>query len=468
LQRAWHNAVTMPTRPTISMRDATQLAIEHHRAGRLSEAESICRQILKVDKHNFGALYLLGVTAVGAERYRDAVDLIRRAIATNPAIADAHSHLGDACLALGELDAAASSYRVAIKLNPAHADAHNGLGVVFHRRDLANDAAMSFRRAVDLSPDWAVAHFNLGLALRDAGSVPAAAREFRTAWMLDPDLAGAARAFVDSTADGVRAGPSASLSESLPAHDAPSVSIIYCSIDDRKTAATADLYRRLFAGYRHEVIAIGDASSLAEAYNRGVAASVGDIVILSHDDVDILAPDFASRLHGHLRRFDVVGVIGATEMTGPSWSWSRHPHLRGWITHRPSPEGAWRAGVVDPRPCAGDLLVLDGVFIAARRHVFDKVTFDEETFDGFHLYDIDWSYRVAQAGFRLAAAGDLLLVHESVGRYDRAWAAYADRFCAKHAIEDLPPPPPAQLFEAIFRSPDEVRSFFACLIEMDQ
>jgi hypothetical protein len=245
--------------------------------------------------------------------------------------------------------------------------------------------------------------------------------------------------------------------------DATSFSIVFCSINDAKHAATAALYDRLIADIPHELIPIRDARSLAEAYNRGIAASKGDVVVLSHDDVDILAPDFALRLLHHLSRFDVVGVIGATDLSGPTWRWSGHPHLRGWITHHAPHEDHWHAAAVDPRPTAGDMRVLDGVFFAARRSVCEDVVFDEETFDGFHLYDIDWSYRASSAGYRLAAAGDLLVVHASRGRFDADWTRYATAFCAKHALDGVLPPAPSDWAEVAFRDPAEVRAFYGLL-----
>ena len=93
-----------------------------------------------------------------------------------------------------------------------------------------------------------------------------------------------------------------------------SVTIAFCSIDDEKQARTEAMYRRLFASLPNEFIAIRDACSLSEAYNRAIDRSAGDIILLSHDDVDLLAPDSAARLQSHLRRFDAVGVIGAARM----------------------------------------------------------------------------------------------------------------------------------------------------------
>jgi len=161
-----------------------------------------------------------------------------------------------------------------------------------------------------------------------------------------------------------------------------------------------------------------------------------------------------------LREFDAVGVVGSTRMDGPAAGWSGHPHLRGWITHRAPNDATWRVDVLDPRPTAGDIVVLDGVMLAARREVFTAVRFDAETFDGFHLYDIDWSYRAARAGFHLGVAGELMVVHASRGQYGAAWECYADRFCAKHDAGRTPPAP-SSFFGATLDSPDQVRAFYA-------
>src|SRR4029078_13283635 len=121
-------------------------------------------------------------------------------------------------------------------------------------------------------------------------------------------------------------------------------------------------------------------------------------------------------------------------MAGPAVGWAGHPNLRGWITHRDMTNASWRVDLLDPRGTASDIVVLDGVLIAARREVLRAVPFDAATFDGFHLYDLDWSYRASKAGFRIGVAGDLLVVHQSRGTYGAAWERYARRFCAKHGV----------------------------------
>jgi GT2 family glycosyltransferase len=152
-------------------------------------------------------------------------------------------------------------------------------------------------------------------------------------------------------------------------------------------------------------------------------------------------------------------------MDGPAIGWSGHPHLRGWITHRAPHEATWRADVLDPRPIAEGIALLDGVVLASRREVLRAVPFDAKTFDGFHLYDLDWSYRVGRAGFRLGVTGKLLLVHASRGNYGSQWERHAKRFCAKHAVGGMPPAP-SSFFGATFESAGQVREFFGVLRQL--
>lgn len=300
------------------------------------------------------------------------------------------------------------------------------------------------------------------------GDRAAAIRAFHAAWVGDPMLFAAARQCIATIADSVRDGdridqePLRELPPSASGAPALAVAVVICSIDDVRHDRVVALYRRLFSAVRHEIISIRDARSLAEAYNWALRRSEADIVVLSHDDVDILAPDFAARLFERLLTFDVVGVAGSTRMSGPAIGWSGHPYLRGWITHHVQDSAKWQVDVLDPRPVAGDIALLDGVLLAGRREAFQTVPFDAANFDGFHLADIDWSYRAAQAGFKLGVAGDFLLVHASRGDYDATWQRYAERFSRKHDAGRTPARP-SSFFGATLDDSRQVRSFFALL-----
>jgi tetratricopeptide (TPR) repeat protein len=71
-----------------------------------------------------------------------------------------------------ELEAAAphearQAYQRAIALDPAHADAHVNLGRLLHEEGYPADAEVCYRRALKIRPEDATASFNLGVALED-------------------------------------------------------------------------------------------------------------------------------------------------------------------------------------------------------------------------------------------------------------------------------------------------------------
>ena len=295
-------------------------------------------------------------------------------------------------------------------------------------------AAEAFQRATRLDPRSGAAWFNLGLAQRDQANARESALAFARAAELDPADFDAVQNVVTTLGAAVGRGE-------RPFHppDRPEgvrakegVSVIACSIDASRLAR---FERRMAAHLRdreHEVIVIRDAASLCEGYRRGWERSRQPIVAFCHDDFAILSDDPFDEVERVLGTADIVGLAGSTRASGPAVLWSGHPYIHGWIAH-PAPDGnglnaailSLRAGVI------GGMQTLDGVFMAMRREVPERVGFDAATFDGFHFYDLDFCHRAALSGLRLAVTTNIVGLHESVGRFDAEFERYAARFRAK-------------------------------------
>ncbi len=84
--------------------EALALAVRHHRAGALAEAEQLYRQILAADPRHVVALHLLGVLAHQQGRNDLAVEAIGRALRLAPDYAEAHANLGVVLREQGRLD----------------------------------------------------------------------------------------------------------------------------------------------------------------------------------------------------------------------------------------------------------------------------------------------------------------------------------------------------------------------------
>jgi GT2 family glycosyltransferase len=204
---------------------------------------------------------------------------------------------------------------------------------------------------------------------------------------------------------------------------------------------------------------------LCEAYNRGAQQASGDVLIFCHDDIDIPHADFGERVLNHLTTHDVVGVAGASKLVDGDWGHAGLPHVHGQVVHRPAGQEGYlyfcaglQARVIE------NIHALDGVFIAMKRSVWEQVRFDDATFDGFHLYDIDFCYRAHSAGFKLAVALDLLLIHFSTGGYDLKWQIFNRRFLAKFPqLSNLPSAKPHSNLQVKLPSLNDVAALHAGL-----
>jgi len=211
------------------------------------------------------------------------------------------------------------------------------------------------------------------------------------------------------------------------------ISIVICSVDAARFAAISARYRQLLAAEPHEIIGVHDAKSLCEGYNRGFQQSTGEIVVFSHDDIEILTEAFAERVKRHLARYDVLGVAGTDRLVGPGWVGAGPPHLFGQVAHRNRLTGECSVYIYGvPSRVVSGIRAMDGVFLAFRRSVVERLRWDDETFTGFHHYDLDMTFRAHLAGYRLAVVNDIPIVHESRGDYGPEWEVHAERFIQKH------------------------------------
>src|SRR5215213_7212747 len=103
---------------SINIEQTLQTAITHHGAGRFREAEALYRQILTAKPNFPPALHLLGVAASQQGNKASGVELISKAIALSPNVAEFHSNLALVFLEDGRPEQAVISGQRSIQLNP--------------------------------------------------------------------------------------------------------------------------------------------------------------------------------------------------------------------------------------------------------------------------------------------------------------------------------------------------------------
>ncbi len=169
--------------PSRSIQSMLGTALQHHRAGQLTEAERIYGQILEIDADHADSLHLLGMIAHHAGRHDDALEMIRRAIAIHETGASYHSNLGIVLQAQGKLDEAAACYERALALRPDSAEIHTNLGNILQAQDKLDEAVTYHERALALQPLLAEARYNLGMAQLLKGSFTPGWHNFEGRWL---------------------------------------------------------------------------------------------------------------------------------------------------------------------------------------------------------------------------------------------------------------------------------------------
>ncbi len=198
-----------------------QLALDHHQAGRLAEAEELYSRVIDAAPHSVDAWKLLGVVACQRGDSRRAVECLRRAVdlsdrrdtsaltnlaevyrregwliearsvllealRVNAKLPDAWNNLGTVHKSTGDLDAAEAAYRQSLAIEPKFSEAWNNLGTLLHLRGRFHEAEQCLLR-VSLDPRFqADVLYNLGLVKRSAGQIDEAVRYFDQLVSLHP------------------------------------------------------------------------------------------------------------------------------------------------------------------------------------------------------------------------------------------------------------------------------------------
>jgi Tfp pilus assembly protein PilF/SAM-dependent methyltransferase len=177
------------TSPRQFIRQYLQVAIEHHKAGNLAQAEAIYQRILQLESNHPEALHFLGLLARDSGRMNIAVELIRKALRFRPDYVEAHNNLGNTLRQQGKLNEAISSYRAALNLEPRFAEAYGNLGNALREQGELDEAMVNYRKALGIQPQLAGMYCNIGIVHREQGNLEDAVSSFRKALALKPDFA---------------------------------------------------------------------------------------------------------------------------------------------------------------------------------------------------------------------------------------------------------------------------------------
>jgi len=164
-------------------------AFAMHQDGRVGEAATAYKKILKIAPDNVDAVHLMGLALRAYGRHEQAEAMFRKTIALIPGFADAHYNLGNTFFTQGKFAEAIGAYEKATELQPDNGVAHFNLGNACRAIGDMPRAVAAFSRAVAIDKKSVRAWHNLANALKDSGMLKEAADCYRATLKLSPQLA---------------------------------------------------------------------------------------------------------------------------------------------------------------------------------------------------------------------------------------------------------------------------------------
>ena len=175
-------------------------------------------------------------------------------------------------------------------------------------------------------------------------------------------------------------------------------------------------------GVPYELIIIDNINnqySIFSAYNKGVKRAKYEIVCFAHEDILFYTDNWGNNVITHFKdpQVGMIGVLGGMAQSDiPSAWWFNNyfaKSARNLLMKNPKKKDEkvyhhYNNPFSDPDKA--EVVIIDGLWFCIRKSLFNKISFDEKTFKGFHLYDADISMQVMQHA-RNYVVYDILMEH---------------------------------------------------------
>lgn len=214
------------------------------------------------------------------------------------------------------------------------------------------------------------------------------------------------------------------------------ISLIVCS---RSRDINEDLKKNIAAtiGCDYELCVIDNSANkytIFSAYNKGVEMAKGDILCFMHEDVIYYTKNWGINVEKRFKQDRQLGLISnlGTHIlpkticsVGDSMILSSNYYTKGKGVYYHENKYFDETG-------AAEVVVIDGMWYCMRAQLFTegKVRYDE-SYEGFHYYDMDICMQVWKAGYTCKIVDDVLLEHFSGGVINKAFIHNSHRFYEK-------------------------------------
>jgi glycosyltransferase involved in cell wall biosynthesis len=216
------------------------------------------------------------------------------------------------------------------------------------------------------------------------------------------------------------------------------ISVIVCS----RRPDSWDFHRRNIEktiGCEYEYVRVDNTQNtmgICAAYNKGVESAKGDLLVFIHEDCFFMETGWGNVLYSKFNADKNLGLVGAAGTqylfaNSPAWIAAGMPFIRGRVVHELRGGEMFVLTVFSWDKTDAEVVAVDGLFFTIPGKLFDAIRFDENTFPGFHFYDLDICMQVRRT-HKLLVTWDIMLKHLSGGNMNAVWLEYGNKFLEKY------------------------------------
>lgn len=190
-------------------------------------------------------------------------------------------------------------------------------------------------------------------------------------------------------------------------------------------------------GCEYELVVIDNSQNkynIFSAYNEGVRRSKGNIICFMHDDIWYKTKKWGLQVEKVLadETIGIVGIIGSYVLTKDFGYWDKmYPFVTGCVQNGENKEFVNDCNCFYDAQNANEVVAVDGMWFCMPINAFQKLSFDEKIFAGFHFYDMDICMQSLVAGYRNIILRNINIMHNCCPQYDHKFVEAMKLFYTK-------------------------------------